>query len=142
MYVKTLDAVYRHPYFCPPFVNVCRIRIYETPPNDDRLPTVFVASQLPESMQGTSITNAAEELATEVVRSQRSRRLLCPDDARYGAVWVQHYPPGVVVPADLEERFSVVSFTELPDGSLVRPSWKPAARSWLENTILQAGLDD
>lgn len=141
MYVKTLDAVYAHPYFCPLFSNTCRIRVYETPPNYDPLPTVFIATQLPDN-DGTSVTNAAEELATEVIRAQRVRRGLSGKDPRHTAVWVEQYPAGILAPIDFEERLSVVSFDELPDGRLHDPIWEYVTRSFIEGSLLRIPLDD
>ena len=141
MYFKTLDAVYAHPYFCPPFSSTCRIRIYETPSNHDLLPTVFIATELSDN-DGTSVTNAAEELATEVIRAQRARRGLSSEDPRHTAVWVEQYPAGMLVPIDFEEHLSVVSFEELPDGRLHDPIWELVPRSFIEGSLLRMPLED
>lgn len=141
MYIKTLDAFYAHPHFCPDFSNVCRIRIYEMSLCEDRLPTVYIATQLPDN-KGASVTNAAEELAMEVIRFQRARRNLSVEDPRYPAVWVQQYPAGTLGPVDPEERFSLVSFETLPDSRLYDPIWEAVTRSFVEGSLIHACLDD
>lgn len=141
MYIKTLDARYAHPYYGHDFSNTCRIRIYETPLYEDPLPTVYVATQLPDN-DGTSITNAAEELAIEVTRFHRARRNLSIEDPRYQAVWVHQYPAGSLEPLDPQERLSVVSFETLPDGRLYDPIWEDVTRSFVESSLIHAALDD
>jgi len=141
LYIKTLDALYAHPHFCPDFSNVCRIRIYETSLCEDRLPTVYVATELPDN-KGASVTNAAEELAMEVIRSHRARRNLSAEDPRHRAVWVQQYPAGTLGPLDPAERLSVVSFETLPDGRLYDPIWEDVTRSFVEGLLIHASLDD
>jgi hypothetical protein len=77
---------------------VCRIRVYRPPGS----PPVVVATELPEN-ENTSITNAAEELAADVLASYLPDR--AGDDRPF--VWIEHYPPG---PGRRDETFDLVTF--------------------------------
>ncbi len=70
----------------------CRLRIYDTATE-----TVVIATELPDNT-GTSITNAAQYIATLVVMHYG----LDP----HSLVWIEHYPPT----DDFEESFDQVTF--------------------------------
>ncbi len=53
------------------FESSCRIRVYETLQAGEGLPTVIIVSQIPGC--AASVTNHAEDIATEAVRMQRAR---------------------------------------------------------------------
>ena len=77
---------------------VCRIRVYRPPGS----PPVVVATELPEN-ESISITNAAEELAADVLAGYLPER--AGEERPF--VWVEHYPPG---PGGLGETFDLVTF--------------------------------
>jgi hypothetical protein len=104
---------YDHPYLyrgyhgCPSY---CWLRIYMTPGQ-----TMVLATEL-EDNPGTSITNMAAGLATEVVRAFH-----LPLDT---LVWIEHYPAhlGINGGARLPASFDRVTFTPTPQG-LQSPQW-------------------
>ena len=88
--------------------SLCRLRIYETPEQ-----AVVIATELPENT-GTSITNAAEYLATMVVEQYELRP--------HTLVWIEHYPAC----RDLPETFALVHLTW--DGQRFHtPRWRRLA---------------
>ena len=118
----------------------CRIRIYETSRPERGRPTVIVASQIAGS--APSVTNFAEDIATEVVRMQRARRGLGPGDARHEFVWVGHYPPGILglMPGGYFQR---VRFRQRPDGRLAYPEWdRPISQEDVETLFLGCPLGE
>jgi hypothetical protein len=83
MVVPDVDAV--HTYLGPWAPGaVCRIRVYRPA----GFPPVVVATELPEN-ENTCITNAAEELAADVLASYLPDR--AGDDRPF--VWIEHYHP-------------------------------------------------
>jgi len=54
---------------------------------------VIVASELDDNA-GSSVTNMAEYLATEVVARHFPHLLDAPAAAGQPVVWLEHYPPG------------------------------------------------
>lgn len=106
----------------------CRLRIYGGDP--DR-PSVVIATEA-EDNPGTSITNAAESLATRVCQDFR----LDPDTV----LWVEHYRDRAFFGGrpQFQERFDLVSFDRSPDGSFRHPGWRPLARASVERLIGQA----
>jgi hypothetical protein len=93
-----VDAIYTRRGFWGP-VPVCRIRVYRPA----GVPPVVVATQLPEKKGDLGITNAAEELAADVLAGY------LPDRAgeERPFVWIEHYPPG---PGGRGETFDQVTF--------------------------------
>ena len=137
---KTLDARHVFPNVWMPLDSVCRIRIYETVHPEEGRPTVVVASQIPGC--AASVTNFAEDIATEVIRMQRARRGLGPGDPRHEFVWVEHYPPGILglIPRGC---FRLVSFHQMLDGSLACPKWdQPISQKEIEASLLGCPLGE
>ncbi len=107
---------YRHHFRglhgCP---SVCRIRVYR----GSAKVTIIIATELEEENRGTSITNAAEVLATELEQCH------CPDPGER-LLWVEHYPPRASTgprPA-CRAHFALVTFTRADDGTLHSPHWR------------------
>ena len=71
----------------------CRLRIYETAQQ-----AVVIATEFPDN-PGTSVTNAAKQIATLVVQQYELNS--------QSLVWIEHYPPE----GDLEGGFDLVEFT-------------------------------
>lgn len=97
--------------------SVCRIRVYQR----ERGMTVVIATELPDN-PGTSITNWAEFLATEL-----RRRFVAPGA---GLAWIEHDPerPGLMGDPPLPEQFDRVRFRW--DGAHDRtPDWRPVSRA-------------
>ena len=77
---------------------VCRLRFFEAPTGE----TVIVATELLEN-EGTSITNMAEHLATQVCREFN----IDPEQL----LWIEHYTGLVDGPDErIPESFDLVSF--------------------------------
>ena len=138
---KTLDARHVFRRGGMPSGDACRIRIYETPRPEEGCPTVIVASQIPGC--AASVTNFAEDIATEVVRMQRARHRLEPGDPRHAFVWVEHYPPGLLrlLPGGPDGFFRRVTFRSSPGGDLTCPEWGPfLSRQDVEASLLGCPL--
>jgi hypothetical protein len=92
---------------------------------------VVVASELPTN-PGTSITNAYERLATQVVRR------LWPQVPPWGTLWFEHYPPGLGIAAahtyDLV-TFGLVKQTDTGMVVYAHPSWRPVSRRFVAEAI-------
>jgi hypothetical protein len=116
-----LASDYIHP---TPKGGQCRVRIYL--PEEEQDAPVVICSELPNN-GGTSITNATEQLAAEVIRSHRLPTPL---------VWIEHWPKEST--DNGEETFELVVF----------PSYKMEerapclgeARAWIGDVIWK-GLD-
>ena len=123
------------------FAGVCRIRIYETFRPEEGRPTVVIASQIAGC--GASVTNFAENIATEVIRMQHARRRLEPGDPRYEFVWVEHYPAGLLrlLPEGSDELFRLVTFQRLPGHDLACPQWgQPISQEDVEASLIGCPL--
>jgi hypothetical protein len=134
---KTLDTVYRYRGFdCE---GRCRLRIYQLrPPEAPDTPTVVIATTLPDN-PGTSITNVAEELATQVWHTL-VQPISRAGDPLHDLLWVEHYE--VKLNADGGVRYpeiiATVAFTWHPEtGSFSDPTWTALDRSALEALIGQ-----
>lgn len=92
----------------------CRIRVFE--PNGQ--PLVVLATELPDN-PGTSITNFAEQLATQI-----GELLAAPLET---LVWIEHYPERGAKPHE-RESFALVSFTRTALG-LSTPRWRHLDRA-------------
>ena len=107
---------YRHHFQglhgCP---SVCRIRVYRGSAGA----TIIVATELGGENRGTSITNAAEILATELERRH------CPDPGER-LLWVEHDPArkGAGRRPACRTHDALVSFTRADDGTLHCPHWR------------------
>lgn len=109
---------------------VCRIRIYRP----TGFPPVVVATELPGN-EGTSITNAAEELAVDVLTSYLLDR--AGQDRPF--VWVEHYPP---LRDGRGEMFDLVTFEHYHPRQQLRagrwqfligpPAWRRLSREQAE----------
>jgi hypothetical protein len=104
----------------------CRIRIFYDP---DR-PVVVIATELP-SNPGTSITNRAEVIASEVCR----RYSIDPDTL----TWIEHYlgDPRERVDSAAGEHFSRAEFQRDAGRRLVSPRWYHMPKRRVETLIGQ-----
>lgn len=133
---KTRDTHFSYTGF-DRYPSRCRLRTYE--PTEagkrDNEPSVIVLTQdLDAPDKGTSLTNAAEDIANAVWN-----HLDC-----WGAnlVWVQHYPARAfhhggmrLAPHNCRESFSLVTFEWDHDGSLCRPRWTQLPRRAVEALV-------
>ena len=114
--------------------SACRIRLY-LPDTEDKIlddAPVVIVSELPDN-PGTSVTNAIEQIAAEVMDAH-SLALECVP------VFVEHYP--LEATARGEETFDLVDFghhevREVVRGGVWRkeigsPTWKPLDRRAVE----------
>src|SRR5918999_602643 len=119
-----LAADYIHP---TPQGGRCRVRIYV--PEEGRDAPVVLCTELPNN-PGTSVTNAAEQIAAEVISGHRLPTPL---------VWIEHYEDGARGTREDPHAFDLVIFsgyeiTErapyLGEGrvSIGDPTWKPLDR--------------
>jgi hypothetical protein len=115
-YIHTFTGLWNRPA-------KCRIRVYRL----ESGMTVVIATELPDN-PGTTITNAAELLATEI-----RQRLVTAGEAM---VWIEHYQErGVVNGAPtIQETFDRVLFRW--DGNRYDdPQWLPFSRKAVEQLI-------
>jgi hypothetical protein len=138
-----LVSDYVHP---TPHGGRCRVRIYE---QSGELPVVVCTE--PKENPGQSITNAAEQIATEVMASH-------PDvfdpfsigdlpGVEYDKpfVWVEHYLDGARGTLEDPATFDLVTFSHYEPRQVLRggvwakeigdPSWKPSDRATVEDLI-------
>lgn len=110
----------------------CQLRIYGGDP--DR-PTIVIVTEAHDNA-GTSITNAAESLATRVCRDFG----LDPDTL----LWIEHYRDRACFGGrpQFKERFDLVSFDRAPDGSFRHPEWRPLTKAAVERLIGAILTDD
>ena len=92
---------------------------------------VVIASELPTN-PGTSITNAYEHLATQVVRH------LHPHVPPWGTLWFEHYPPDLGIAK--AHTYDLVTFglvKQMSTGALLyqHPSWRPVSRAFVAEAI-------
>jgi hypothetical protein len=124
-----LAADYFHP---TPRGGRCRVRIFL--PEEDRDAPVVVCSEIPGN-QGESITNAAEQIAAQVILYHH---LPTP------VIWIEHFPPqstdhetetfALVVFSSYEitERAPYLGETRLTIGE---PTWKSLDRATAEALV-------
>lgn len=116
--------------------SACRVRLYlpdavEPGETLEDAPVVIV-SELPNN-PGTSVTNAIEKIAAEVMDAHRSSVGRAP-------VFVEHYPP--IVTGGRDETFDLVVFATYEVKDVMRggiwhkelgsPTWKPLDRCTVE----------
>ncbi len=114
--------------------SACRVRLY-LPDEEDKIlddAPVVIVSELPDN-PGTSVTNAIEQIAAEVMDAPSLALEHVP-------VFVEHYPPEATGRA--EETFDLVVFghhevREIVRGGVWRkeigsPTWKPLDRRAVE----------
>ena len=114
--------LYRGYHGCPSY---CWLRIYQAPGQ-----TVVLATEVDDN-PGTSITNMAEHLATEVTRTF---------GLSLGAlVWIEHYPDRLVIGGHprLPASFDLVTFTCTPQG-LRAPQWRRVSKEQVETLMGQS----
>jgi hypothetical protein len=102
----------------------CWLRVYQ---DDDRTPVV-IATEMPDN-KGVSVTNYAEELASQVQRMFGFPRLH----------WIEHYPPRGKLKRD--EEFDLVEFQQEPWGEYCDPDWRPICKQDVE-AIIGVTLED
>jgi hypothetical protein len=126
-----LAADYIHP---TPRGGRCRIRIYI--PEEARDAPVVICTELPHN-PGMSITNAAEQIAAEVINGHQLPTPL---------VWIEHYEDGARGTSEDPHTFDLVIFSDyeiserphyLGEGRLTigRPCWKPLDRKSVETLV-------
>lgn len=101
---------------------VCRIEVYTA----EGLPPLIVATELPEN-ENTSITNAAEYVAAEVMERYLTAEMMAGHDPPF--VWVEHYPR---VEADrragLRETWDLVTFAHYRREQTMKNAPRPGFR--------------
>jgi hypothetical protein len=115
-------VAYRGPLGQP---SECHVQVYE---GAGTLPVV-IATELDDN-EGTSITNAAGEVATHVWRT------LLPH-AREGFRWIEHCPAheDTVGRYRHAESFDAVTFRLVGAFALATPDWRPSSRAAVEALI-------
>jgi hypothetical protein len=126
-----LAADYIHP---TPRGGRCRIRVFL--PNEERDAAVVICTELPNN-PGQSVTNAAEQIAAEVILGHRLPTPL---------VWIEHYQDGARGTPEDPHTFDLVIFSgyEITEWapclgetrlSIGRPTWKPLDRQSVEALV-------
>ena len=110
---------YKVPYNA--FPAFCDVRIYEGG-SYGRL-RVAILTELPDNT-GMSVTNACEDIATELVRL----RGLTPGYT----IWIEHYPD-----RHHPESFDLITF-EWKGGVARSPDWRRVSREWVEQLVGEA----
>lgn len=130
-----LTADYVHPYRGGAGAQSgCRIRLYL--PEEGRDAPVVICSEL-ASNPGTSVTNAAEQIAAEIISNFRLPK---------PPVWIEHYPPEARRVGE-GEGFDLVIFSTyevretmrggLPYLEIGQPTWKRLDRKTVEVLVGQ-----
>ncbi|HEU4327355.1 MAG TPA: hypothetical protein VFS21_29730 [Roseiflexaceae bacterium] len=100
----------------------CRVRLYQAPSGL----LVAIASEQAGTAPSASITNVAEELATQI------RAQVAPSGQ--GLVWIEHYPAGLSARGETFDRVLMrwdgVAYTE--------PEWRRSSRAEVEALIGEA----
>ena len=119
--VPTLDTIHHYlGYGVHP--SRCRVRVF-APPRPDELPADFcpaalvvVLTELPDN-PGTSVTNAVETIASELMPS-----LVESEGLRDRVIWIEHYPSRCTGPGTargkggaIAESFALVRFEHFDD---------------------------
>lgn len=123
--IKVIDTKFAFPKPSVPG-SFCRLRIYQ---QSDGL-SVVLMSQIPGS-RGRSITNAIEEVATQVMRDYQEYLSLPAQEV----IWVQHYPPGSLS-LETDDRVHLVMFDRSTSGFLTNPCWTHVTKDHTEASIL------
>ena len=126
----TLDECYEYVSYanCP---SRCHLRVYQPEQEDSGIPVV-IATQYRDN-PGTSITNAAEDIASAVWN-----RLGCPPTM----VWLENYEHAGLERnslARMKSEFDRVEFDFVPgpDLKLANPRWKAVSREEVETLVGQ-----
>lgn len=128
---KALETVFDFPPPSGPG-SKCRLRIFRAEGGK----TIIVISHIPGS-RGTSITNAIEEVATEVMRKY-PEHFSSPDRE---PVWVQNYPQGSLLGLEEEALVHFVTFKRA-GGVLVEPRWEQVFEDHVEAPFLSGLLNE
>jgi len=125
-----LAADYVHPM---PRGGRCHIRIFL--PEEERDAPVVVCTELPNN-PGMSITNAAEQIAAEVISGHRLPTPL---------VWIEHYEDGARGTPEDRATFDLVLFSGYEVSEVLRaggwrkeigaPTWKALDRATVETLV-------
>lgn len=79
--------------------------------------TLVICTELADN-PGTSVTNAAERIATRLCHKD-------PTIDPEGLIWVEHYPERSAGPGrPLPESWDMVTFTDRADRTFRRPAWR------------------
>ena len=79
--------------------------------------TLVICTELADN-PGTSVTNAAERIATRLCHED-------PTIAPEGLIWVEHYPERSAGPGrPLPESWDLVTFTDRDGRTFRRPAWR------------------
>lgn len=128
---------YTHTFYGPTGIrSACRVRFYlpdaAEPGETLGDAPVVIVSELPDN-PGTSVTNAIEQIAAELMVAHRLTMGRAP-------VLVEHFPPGVTGGRD--ETFDLVVFANYEVQQIMRggiwhkelgaPTWKPLDRCIVE----------
>ncbi len=118
----------------------CRIRIYEGAGPQSGM-TVVLCTEL-EDNEGTSVTNYAEHIASEIMRLYNiaPHSLLWIEHYEYRGVKLRHHETGRLT-AQFAEHFDRVIFNEVDSrtGNLKRPAWvrftKQTVEQWIGESV-------
>ncbi|HEU4327621.1 MAG TPA: hypothetical protein VFS21_31060 [Roseiflexaceae bacterium] len=110
---------YRSPLGTPA---ICRVRLYQAASGL----LVAIASELAGTAPSASITNVAEELATQI-RSQ-----VAPSGQ--GFVWIEHYPAWLSARGETFDRVLL----KWDGAAYIEPEWRPTTRAAVEALIGEA----
>lgn len=102
---KTHDYIYPYRGLWTPGAR-CRIEVYESDAAESGRPPAVVCSELDDNTN-TSVTNAAELIAAEVVARHFPARLDAPTAGCQAVAWLEHYPAR----RGLREEYDLVTFT-------------------------------
>jgi len=111
---KLYDDVYSYRGF-----GLCESKCHIEAMLDEKTSRVIViATELPDN-SGTSITNFAEYLATEIFNRLRYEAKIIPENF----IWIEHYPERGTVHYPLVEDYDRVYF-EIENGKFAHPKWE------------------
>ena len=128
---KVVDTVFNFPLSSVPG-SKCRIRIFR----EDGKQIIVIASHILGS-QGTSITNAIEEVATKVMHNYQEY-FSSPDQE---PIWVQYYPAGSLH-FETEDRVHLVTLDCSTTGVLTNPCWTHVTEDHAEASFLHGLLNE
>jgi len=130
----------------------CRVRIYQG--DVDELPVV-ICTELPDN-EGMSITNAAEQIANEVLANHPEVFATIAPSATPSIrderpfIWIEHYEDGARGTPEDPATFDLVEFSHYEPKDVLRagewgkeigePSWRPLDRASVE-TLVGARVD-
>ena len=123
----------------------CKIEIYifpdsrtlKSPQGETKIGTTIVMATEIESNEGTSITNLAEQIATEVCMKHGIDPL--------SLIWIEHYPAITEFRGIRDEdTYSIVTFelcqASYRDNALRHPNWRYIHKGEVERDILKGNF--